>query len=158
MKILFWSLGIFPRPSMLKPLLFLGSCFFSSPTRGCLGCEKNVKCEPSLSNFITNRCYPPFYFKGTYTRQRRPKGKATRGRPTVILKRILEIKQTNSLIFQMGKLGLGEVLVFSNHVARLAASQKRPQSHISCQRQLLFFFFHKELSSWYHDMGQEYVI
>lgn len=52
-RVFSWSLGIFPMPSILRPLFFLGSCFFRCATGSCPGCENNVNCEPQLSNFPT---------------------------------------------------------------------------------------------------------
>lgn len=98
-------------PSILKPLLFLGSCVFCCTTSDCPGCEKNVNCEPLLFNFLTNTYLSTLraYTCGSEGRKEKQQGD--------ILKGILEIKWPKEVLIylksysQIGtKLGLDHSL------------------------------------------------
>lgn len=122
MRVFFGCLGIFPMPSIHKPLLFLGSCFFCCTTRGCRGCEKNVNYEPFWFNFLTNTYLSILraYTRGREGRKEKQQGERERGH--WYSKRDIKNQMAQSFNYQMGKMGPKEVLT-SSKLYRLAESE-----------------------------------
>lgn len=124
-RVFFGRLGILPMPSVHKPLLFLGSCFFCCTTRGCRGSEKNVCYEPLLFDFLPNTYLSILraYTYGWEGREEKQQG----GETIDALKRILKVKWPNFLIIRWEKMGPKEVLICSKSYRQMGVVRARPR-------------------------------
>lgn len=128
MRVFFGRLGIVPMPSIRKPLLFLGSCFFCCTTRGCWGCEKNVSYEPFWFNFLTNTY---LFILRAYTRGREGRKEKQQGEREGghwYSKRDIKNQMAQSFNYQTGKMGPKEVLTSSKLYSQIGRVRTRPQS------------------------------